>query len=87
MSNYNPLFSKFAKFDFDNPNVYNTFKRYSFRAMNRGHQTISPRTIIEAIRWENPDFEVSNNHVVFYARKFMKEYPQHEGFFPTRKEM
>jgi len=81
----NSLVESFTKFDTENPYVYTLFKSYAFRAMNRGHTTISPKTIVERIRWDIPDFKISNNHISYYARKFVDNYPQHESFFLFKK--
>jgi hypothetical protein len=78
------LFLAYARFDNDNPNVYEEFKRNCFRAMNSGHETISPRTVVEHIRWENPGTAINNNHVRFYAERFVRQYPQHDAFFSLK---
>ena len=33
-----------------------------------------------------PSLAINNNYKPFYARRFMACYPQHEGFFRTRKQ-
>ena len=45
--------------------------------------------IFNAIRWETDinatgEFKINNNAKPFYARKFMKEHPQYNGFFRKR---
>ena len=49
----------------------------------------SSRAVFHALRWETVidsggEFKINNNWSPFYARKFMKESPSHEGFFRSR---
>ena len=53
----------------------------------------SINAIFERIRWEMDvggdgvtTFKIGNNYRAFYARAFMKKYPEHDGFFRTRKQ-
>lgn len=80
----------FLKYHHDNPEIYRAFKRYAFRAINRGYRHWGAKSVFEVIRWEtgltgNDDFKVNNNYTALYARMFMDEYPQYAGFFRTRE--
>ena len=79
----------FEYYDEENPQIYEFFKKYSLTAIQRGHKNLSAEFIFNAIRWETPitaegDFKINNNAKPFYARKFMKEFPQYNGFFRKR---
>lgn len=88
----------FRRFHEANPQVYELFKRFTFEVMAAGHRNLSARMIFDRIRWEttintreyaiNPDtgkpLKIGNNHSPYYARLFMREYPEHDGFFRTR---
>jgi hypothetical protein len=75
----------------DNPHVYELFQRFTFQAINRGHDNLSAWLIINRIRWETSiettgaDFKISNNCIAYYARQFMQDYPEYKGFFSTKK--
>ncbi len=81
---------KFEEFHAKNPHVYELVKHFTKQVIDAGHKHYGIQTILERIRWhtsvENSSepFKVNNNHGPFYARRFMEEHPQHEGFFRTR---
>ena len=84
----NKLKAKFEKFDGDNPHIWELFKDYTFQAIAAGVKSYGAQAIIERIRWysqvetkSDDNYKISNSHVAFYARKFMKEFPQHDTFF------
>tara|TARA_Y100000593_G_scaffold93896_1_gene190465 strand:+ start:451 stop:852 length:402 start_codon:yes stop_codon:yes gene_type:complete len=90
------LLLEFLKYDAENPHVWELFKRFTFEAIRAGHGNFSAAGIAERIRWEtmisttpiNGDaFKLSNNHNAFYARKFHDHFPEHDGFFRTRKSV
>ena len=82
---------KFEEFDRANPKVWGLFVQFAFRAINRGFNHYGAKTIFEAIRYytdvhtTDPEFKLNNNYTAYYARKFMAEYPDYDGFFETRK--
>ena len=84
------LMNRFNNFNRDNPEVYELFKRFTFQAINKGHTRLSAWMIANRIRWEtqietvNDDYKISNDYIALYSRKFMKDYPQHDGFFRTK---
>ena len=91
-----PLFDEtehytwFKEYHNENPHIYEFFKRYALRCIERGFKHLSAEFIFNVIRWETPikagdeDFKINNNAKPFYSRLFMQEYPQYEGFFKKR---
>ena len=77
-------------FHHDNPTIYELFKRFTFEVIERGHDKYSSKAIFERIRWHTDietngdEFKMSNNYTPYYARFFMHEHPQYEGFFRTQ---
>lgn len=75
------------------PEVWSLFCDYTFMMINRGYKHYSAKAVFERIRWEKDaggdgvtSFKIGNNYPAFYARRFMKMYPQHEGFFRLREQ-
>lgn len=83
-------FNKFMKFHKANPHVYKLFEKYAFQAIKTGRKHYSHWVIINLIRWnreiitKSGDFKINNNNIAYYARLFMKSYPEHDGFFKTK---
>jgi hypothetical protein len=81
----------FEAFHLANPRVWELFVRFTFEAIDAGHKNYSARAIAHRIRWHttvettDTDYKINNNHVRRYALKFMREYPEHGGFFRTRE--
>ena len=82
---------RFEQYDRENPHVYELVKRYTFDVIASGKKHFSMASIIERIRWfteietTGDPFKINQNYQTYYGRKFMQEFPQHEGFFRTRK--
>jgi len=79
----------FDKYHEDNPEIYEFFRRYTLRSIEKGFKNLSAEFIFNVIRWETPikagdDFKINNNAKPFYSRLFMREFPQYEGFFRKR---
>jgi len=87
------LKQKFLEYHKANPRVYKYFKTYALNMIGKGKRKYGARTICELIRWNHDinsdrnssDFKLSNNHVPFYARLFVEDHPEHDGFFRTHK--
>lgn len=85
------LLNRFNDFNEKNPEVYELFKKFTFQAASRGHKRLSAWMIANRIRWEtqietvNDDYKISNDYIALYSRKFMKDYPQYDGFFQTKE--
>ena len=81
---------KWWKYHKDNPEVYLLFKRFTFQAISKGHKHLSAWLIMNRIRWETNVvttglFKISNNHIAYYARLFMVDFPTQQGFFRTKE--
>ena len=79
----------FEKYHAENPQIYRVFKRFAIEAINAGCKHLGAQTIVERVRWEtnvmgNDGYKINNNYSAYYSRLFMKEFPQHVGFFATR---
>lgn len=79
-------------YDAHNPEIWEMFKKFTFQAINAGRKYIGARMIIERIRWETmiratsgDGFKINNMVQPYFARKFMRLYPQHKDIFRTRK--
>ena len=76
------------------PEVWEMFVRFTFEMINRGFKHYSAQHgIFARIRWEvdsggdgTSQFKINNNYSAFYARRFMKMYPKHDGFFRLREQ-
>lgn len=76
------------------PEVWELFVKFTFEMIRRGYKNYSVNAIFERIRWEKDSvggdgvtsFKLNNNYRAFYSRRFMRAYPQHEGFFRTRQQ-
>jgi hypothetical protein len=85
------LLNRFTDFDAKNPQVYELFVRFTFEAIKRGHKRLSAWMIANRIRWEttivtvNCEYKISNDYIALYSRKFMKDYPQYDGFFKIKE--
>lgn len=84
------LLSEFRAFHTANPHVYELFKKYTFEAIAAGREHLGSRMVTERIRWyttvetSDVEYKLNNNHNAYYSRKFMFDYPEHQGFFRTR---
>ncbi len=86
----------FLVFHTANPHVYEHFKNYALKWINRpGKKTtkISSKQIIGRIRWfvevevetELTEFKINDAFTAHYARLFIKDFPQHRDLFEVRK--
>lgn len=81
----------FEKFHSENPSIYKMFIMFSKEAAVRNSH-YSARGVFHRIRWEtsvNSDdrqFKLNDIWTAYYARKFMEDFPEYEGFFRLRKE-
>lgn len=81
------------KYHNENPRIYELFKEITFRAIKKGKRKLSATLVVNVIRWEryiettdqkNGGFKINNDFVPYYARLFMRDFPQHDGLFVTR---
>ena len=79
------------RFHAANPHVYDLFKKYTFEAIMAGREHFSVISIFERIRWytdvetQGDPFKINQNFATYYGRQFMRDHPEHDGFFRTRK--
>ena len=75
------------------PEVWRYFVRFTNELIARGFKHYSAQHgVFSRIRWETDQadadgrttFKINNNYSPFYARRYMKLHPEHEGFFRTR---
>lgn len=86
----NALEAEFWKFHAANPHVYELFDQFTRQSIGAGRKHFSATIVFERIRWAtmvetvgSPDFKMSNNHRPYYARLWMRNNPEHRGFFRT----
>jgi len=81
----------FTRFDNLNPMVYKQFRRLTFQSINANKKKTSSKMIINIIRWhfylktEGDDFKINDAFTAHYARKFIKEFPEHGNIFELRR--
>lgn len=86
-----PESRRFEEYHRKNPELYELFKRYALQAIRKGHRRLSAEFIFNVIRWEtdyrddNRDFKINNDLKPWYSRLFLQDFPQHKGFFETRR--
>lgn len=81
------------RFHVEHPEVWDLFVRFTFEMINRGYKHYSAKGVFERIRWEKDaggdgvtQFKLGNNYTPFYSRRFMKMYPEYDGFFRLRQQ-
>ena len=82
------------EFHNQNQDVWRLFCGFTFDLIGLGYKNYSAKAVFERIRWEKDtggdgvnQFKLNNNYTAFYARRFMKVYPEHDGFFRTREQI
>jgi len=86
------LEAAFEQFDRENPHIYEAFARFTREAVRAGCRKIGAKLIWERIRWHTAvetrrargEYRLNNNWTAYYARKFMRDHPEHQGLFDTR---
>ena len=83
------------------PEVWKLFVEFTHDVIRAGFKNYSANAIFERIRWEvdvvsmrsvvteganRKPFKLNNNYRAYYARRFHRMYPQHDGFFRTREQ-
>jgi len=72
-----------------NPRVYELFCRFALQSA-QGRDHFSAKMVYFRIRWftqveeNDSQFKLDDGWISHYARKFMKDYPEYEGFFEIR---
>ena len=82
---------RFAQIDQDNPEVWLLFVRFTQELIGRGFRHHSAYAVMHRVRWEtmarlddDSAYKISNGWIPYYARKYHRLYPHHEGFFICR---
>ena len=82
---------RFDQFDAANPEVYSTLVRLAREWVTlTGSDSLGIAALYERTRWEiairtdDPEFKLNNNHKTFYARKIMRQEPDLAGLFKRR---
>lgn len=80
---------EFKIYDKTNPEVWDMFEKFALQATKKTKR-IASRFITDRIRWESMvktkgKYKVHDHASKFYAKKFINKYPEHSGFFTTRK--
>ena len=79
------------RFDVENPEVWELFKKFALQAMKSGREHYGAASIFERIRWHveietrGGGFKLNNNFRAYYARKFNATFPHHVEFFRVRR--
>lgn len=79
----------FKVYHAENPHIYEAFKAYAQQLIAAGVTKLSAYLIYERMRWEslvtgNDGYKLNNNYRPYYARLFMQDFPQFEGYFDLR---
>ena len=95
-SNMNGKWTKenFEEFHKNNPEIYTLFIKFTNMVIERKRKYYSAKAIFHRIRWESMissdthqllgDYKIDDGWISHYARMFMDDFPQHQGFFQTR---
>ena len=91
MTRHEQLRHEAQKFHDEHPDVWDLFVRFSFEKIRQGFPHYSADSVMHRVRWEtgagdSEGWKINNNYVALYARRFMRAYPAHRGFFRTRKQ-
>lgn len=90
------LRDEFLKWHEANPAVYRHVCRFADAAIAHGYRRFSIDCIWEKVRWEivmstepttegEERFKLPHNHRAYYARMWLDDHPEHEGFFRTAR--
>ena len=86
----NVLEAKFWVFHESNPQVYLLFNKFAVEATQANRRNFGVGPIFERMRWftvietRGEAFKLNNNYRPYYGRLWMRNNPEHEGFFSTR---
>jgi hypothetical protein len=92
-SRFDQMRDECQRFHEAHPEVWDEFVRLAFIAINRGHKSYGARTVWEVLRWNagvgdgsEDSFKLNDHYPPFYARRFHRIYPDHDGFFQLREQ-
>jgi hypothetical protein len=83
----------FWDFHLQNPQIYELFHQFATQsAARKGRKHFGVAAVFERIRWSvmvetegGGEFKLNNNYRAYYARLWMRDNPQYQGFFRTRE--
>lgn len=89
------IFKQAKRFHARHPEVWKLFKKFTLERIEKGFKHYSAYAIFEQIRWHTDvpneegrsSFKLNNTYRPVYSREFMKKFPQHAGFFRTRRQI
>tara|TARA_R100001463_G_scaffold43947_3_gene91514 strand:- start:27196 stop:27507 length:312 start_codon:yes stop_codon:yes gene_type:complete len=79
----------FVRYHRDNPHIWEGFIKYTMQVASK-RDYFSAKAVFHRMRWDTAigedgaDYKLNDGWISHYARKFMDEFPQYEGFFQTR---
>ena len=83
--------ANFGNYDLQNPHIYELFVYFALEAAEKTDH-YSAKFIMYRVRWETmakddqPDeFKVNDGWISHYARKFIDDHPELDGFFEFRE--
>ena len=82
------LYNAWLDFHTRNPEVYNLIEKYTLELIDEGFKRYSIKAVYEKVRWTPRNFKIKylkNDYHAYYARYFMEQNPQHDGFYEIRK--
>ena len=86
----NMLEARFWEFHEINPHVYALFSRFAIEAAYAERRNFGVGAIFERMRWftvietRGEEYKLNNNYRAYYGRLWMRNNPEHDGFFSTR---
>jgi hypothetical protein len=82
--------SRFEAYVSENPQVYRMFCLFTKQLIRAGWNHLGAKMIAERVRFEsyvkgNDGYKINNSFVSYFARRFERDHPQHQGIFEFRK--
>ena len=80
----------FLTFHYRNPKLWYWIDHFALQRARAGWSHYGISSVIERARWETAIptegdiYKINNNHRAHYARMWMIEHPEYDGFFRTR---
>ena len=79
----------FEQYDKENPHIWEGFVKYTMEVTPH-RKYFSAKAVFHRMRWDTAigevaaEYKLNDGWISHYARKFMDEFPQYDGFFQTR---
>ncbi len=81
---------QFKKFHYNNPHIYEEFKKLAYKMKSTGRKKYSSKMIINVLRWETDlksdgdEFKINDRFQSIYGRLLAYQDPAFEEFFEFR---